>query len=673
MKLISLTMNNFRQFYGESIIEFSRYSDRSVSIIHGENGVGKTTILNALYWCFYGQILEDFEQKESLVNNYSRSMNNTATCQVEVQFEEAGLVYRIVRFYDQDKKMTRAEGFQISNGNSMPISGIDAVVRRIIPIDMAPYFFFHGEGLNHLGKGQNRAGAIRAILGFNHGDTAMRALQSIKLKWQKQSDKLGRLDQQARESIEQEILAQENFNEANEKHEKAKVNLTVVEEQLAAINEELATIKVQNIDKLNEKRQKIESRQRSIPRELEELQEQRVRHISRYGWSIFGHSFLVDGAEKLSQYRSSRKIPAEFNDIFVQSLLNHGVCICGTELKVESHARQMVEAMLAGASTSDQEDAMIKATVIADGITNLSDEYISKINQLALAEEALIKEQGDNERKLEEINEKISGVDQPRITLLETERSDLTDVATRLRDLKYLCKIDMDKARAAREEARRKKDKSVDKDKLGSYQQRLDYIDELITRAESVIREEEETARDEIQVLINDRLSKFSRKDYFAEVGYDFSFELKMQNGAPVAKSKGERALLNLAFMAALIELARTRFGAESSYFVQGTIAPFVIDAPFGELDNQYRGAVAAFLPESTEQLVVLLSSSHWGEIVEKNIRPKIGKEYILVSESTQLESDDNVKDDLVIAGATYQCAKYGMPIPKSSIEEIEL
>ena len=68
MKLRSIKINNFRQINGEQEITFSSADDKNVTVIHGKNGSGKTTILNAFKWCFYGQT--DFETStDNILNN----------------------------------------------------------------------------------------------------------------------------------------------------------------------------------------------------------------------------------------------------------------------------------------------------------------------------------------------------------------------------------------------------------------------------------------------------------------------------------------------------------------------------------------------------------------------------------------------------------------------------
>ena len=55
MILERLVLDNFRQFKGRQEIVFSDLKERNVTIVHAENGFGKTTILKALLWALYGR------------------------------------------------------------------------------------------------------------------------------------------------------------------------------------------------------------------------------------------------------------------------------------------------------------------------------------------------------------------------------------------------------------------------------------------------------------------------------------------------------------------------------------------------------------------------------------------------------------------------------------------
>ena len=58
MKLYKLTLNNFYRYYGEQKIVFSTEKDKNITVLRGENGTGKTTLLNAFYWVMYGDVIK---------------------------------------------------------------------------------------------------------------------------------------------------------------------------------------------------------------------------------------------------------------------------------------------------------------------------------------------------------------------------------------------------------------------------------------------------------------------------------------------------------------------------------------------------------------------------------------------------------------------------------------
>lgn len=65
-------------------LSFQR-TEKNVTLIHAENGVGKTTILNSILWCFYDKFTADFEKQEELVN-LDATKEGITTCDVEVEF-----------------------------------------------------------------------------------------------------------------------------------------------------------------------------------------------------------------------------------------------------------------------------------------------------------------------------------------------------------------------------------------------------------------------------------------------------------------------------------------------------------------------------------------------------------------------------------------------------------
>jgi DNA sulfur modification protein DndD len=69
MKLKAITLQNCRQFYGTQSLDFSLDPVKNVTLIHAENGVGKTNLINSFFWALYGKTSVPFEQSHLIINN----------------------------------------------------------------------------------------------------------------------------------------------------------------------------------------------------------------------------------------------------------------------------------------------------------------------------------------------------------------------------------------------------------------------------------------------------------------------------------------------------------------------------------------------------------------------------------------------------------------------------
>ena len=75
MKIFEVEIENYRQYKGTNSISFSIDPEKNFTIIEGDNGGGKSNLMNAINWCLYGD--EMFKSK----NNEGREIVNELALQ----------------------------------------------------------------------------------------------------------------------------------------------------------------------------------------------------------------------------------------------------------------------------------------------------------------------------------------------------------------------------------------------------------------------------------------------------------------------------------------------------------------------------------------------------------------------------------------------------------------
>ena len=151
----------------------------------------------------------------------------------------------------------------------------------------------------------------------------------------------------------------------------------------------------------------------------------------------------------------------------------------------------------------------------------------------------------------------------------------------------------------------------------------------------------EEKIRLHIVDKVNSMMKSFSRHAYeIRATPGDFSIQLVTSDGKSVGQGDGLNLLLNLSITAALIEFVKENQKVRDPLLASATVAPLVIDAPFGVLDDSYRNVVVSSLPQHAEQVMFFVSSSQWKEEMDSVIKPRVGAEYCLILESRSPQGD---------------------------------
>jgi DNA sulfur modification protein DndD len=648
---MKLKMCNFRQFYGDNLLEFSTDEEKNITLIHGENGVGKTTILNAILWCLFEKLTEDFEGKKELINKVAEKEGKNS-CRVEVEFEHEGKQYHVQRRLDSGQIQFKVH-LVLDDGDYEPLKSGKAFINSVLPEDMAEYFFFHGEGITSISESASGAKfrrAIRSILGFTFAEKAIEDLRWVQVAVGKELSK----NEKAGKSVARDLNALSSLRQVNlgaeaeiNKHEEELRNLTSEYDNLVKLINESGHEKAKEFQtRLSKAQQEKTAREK----ELLLVNDERMRLIEHYGWALFGHDLASKAIDFIDEEQLKGRIPAPYDEVLVHDCINDESCICGRELKEGTKPYEHILSLLQTANTAVISQRLTKARALGEKVKGQAQEFLLQTSRLETRLEGLHADIGSLEDEVSFLDQQQKSIDEKSIKALVASKNEVQrnrdDVLTRKRQLERTTKTNEDQIRVL--------DRGVKKQASGNEKEillssRNDVLTEMIDRCRRRLDAFEDSARSSMAGSVNSILENFSRKDYSIKVSKDFDFELCDKNGDLVRKSKGENLLLNLAFVSGLIDQAQKRVNASGDFLISGATAPFVIDAPFGELDETYKQTTAAFLPERSEQLVLLLSSSHWKGTVDEVVRSKIGKEYVLVSK--RQDSKGNKPEDIIQIG----------------------
>lgn len=673
MLLTKLKLYNFRQFYDVNTeIDFSTDIEKNITVIHGENGVGKTTILNAILWCLYEKTTIDFEHPEELICLQSIK-EGVKSCRVELYFEYNDEQYFAQRNFQNTSQIT-FKLFKITHGNSVTVNNPKALINTILPVDMAEYFFFHGEGVSNINTG--RSGdkfkrAIQDILGFRLAETAVEDLKDINKKWTKELAGLQNLSQEQSDLIKKKIShegkVEQIENELLALDSDREMNANNLEEILIRLrnssNEDAQKIQKQ-VDNLVIKNKDINTKIHTAKAEKQNL-------IKKYGFIVFGQKLANQALDFIDEKSLEGKLPAPYDELLVKDLINRGSCICGRPLKNGTDEFSKVTSLMETADNAIIKNKLFKARGAASNIKGRLNDFLVELKKIEIRLLELDAEKGDIETSLKEKNNALKEIDVEEVKKDESLK-DIFNSKLRLCDQNIGAKkatLSVLKNELLIIELKIKSFGSENSRILGLTDHQS-FAESLIKLCQSKLDQYEKDSKKTIASIVNQTLQTFSRKDFTVKVSDDFSFYLVREDGKRAAKSKGENLLLNLSFVSALIEFAQLRSNASGDFFVSGTTAPFVIDAPFGELDNTYKRATAEFLPQRSRQLIFLLSSSHWTGAVDETIRDKVGSEYVLISSKTSAQNG-KPEDKIVIGEKEYIQSLYNQDKNATFIERV--
>ena len=701
MKVFWMRLVNYRQYRGENLIEFSTSEDEPITIIQGTTGAGKTTILNAMYWCLYGEEPSYHESAEGVapICNRAAMADSKATVEmsVELAFGETEPKYffkRKLMVWNLDKAEPSREVIRESlpvskseretviylNDNLRGTVNYDAwtkerrgdvfteapdyLVDNILPHELAFVFFFNGEELKEFFQKKNKFGqALEDISQITLVKRAIDQLESVETDLRRQASK-GSVNTETRNEGLAQIEKALNDKRANK--QRLEGELGDLNKRLDQIDSELKALNIDRVTHLVESRNDAVRRGSELAKDYQVLCDERNKLLLETAPPVYLGKQVAFTLSKISEFDQRGKLPPPIRTVFLRDLLEKGSCICGRSIAEHdaSDARKHIQKLLEE-ETSDEAvsfkalDGRFKLEAILDasreGITSL----VALGEKIADKEAAMI--QADEKAKsvskeltqyespgasAEDLTEKVRSLQSIRSEVEKAKTDALSEIGGDKRDLERLENGLKDQKRALDKELSKNAKNAVVKDRWEFAKRSLDLLtkirDDMVAEVRSEIQKAADSHFREL-VWKTTNLEKKAGEQSLIDPGKLQQVRIGEDNEISVITKDGENWIMSLSQgetqTLAYSFISALKEGAK-------VVFPMVVDTPLGILDEgPPRELFAELLPDFVEdtQLIFLMTSAEYTPAVKKILAEKVGRTYRL--EYRPEESATKVKE----------------------------
>ena len=669
MILLKLVICNFRSFYGTQTVNFSRPGERAVTVIHGENGGGKTNFLNAIYWCLTGKFTARLQNPSGLINRAAWDESKNPQCYVALRFEHEDIEYQATRtLFGQKSELVVV---RIDSDAPRTIDRAEVFIDKIIPSALSKWFFFDAEAIGELelSGSENFKQSLRRILGFELVDSLKDDLDTCLN--QKQAALARVVNSKSLDEIKRQI---DNLS-ALIPSQKSKVE--ELEQASAAADAHLEKLdkklrELPSSKPLMHQRSQLEQRRKNVFAELKEARESVLAQLAKGTPAILMLGDAKQIKDLLIVKENSGRLPAPYSEQLVEDLLHKAECLCGRPLCAGSIEYDKISSLKKKGSNSEFNNRIRNIQFAVKEIEGASASHEDELYRLEQRVQAKEIELGEIDEDLKRIRKELDGINEDQVSEIEKERR---EVFTRAKEfsgelkllLTYLSNNQKNLADLNLRFEKESQKLGVG-DAIKKEIRKIKTIKDYLTES---LRQQEIRALNILQIELNRVLDLYLTKHFKAKIDpRRYRVDLLDQSDRPVGDSTGEGQVLRFAFITAVVALAGRKTQEKIEFLAEPTLAPLVLDAPFSALDPEYQSSVARNLAANTTQLVLLLSSAGWGQEIEKVLTPHVGGRYLLVSRQAGDRGDKPIKK-LNVAGQSFQMNEYNAERDETSIREV--
>lgn len=642
MQIDYLLMKNFRQ-YADTKIEFARSKESNFTVIEGENGAGKTNILNAITWCLYGNENHIDTKYGGLPRVHIPAFEQTKNEPVEVVVE--------IQLIDSDgnkRKITRKQIFrkldearvvespallsymwQEERDWKGPSIDSDAqyVINNLIPESLEEYFFFDGERMDLYFREKSHKEIKEAVFQISQLEMLdvvidhLGARRSILVKAAKGlSPKVKELQEKI--EIYQRSQRPDSEELASKLQEKEKK-----EQEERGIIEKLRKSSYEHIRELQKRRDELEEELKGLTRDIKALEDSQLQFLHSKMPSLFCYNALTLTGKLIQNQKEAGQIPPLIQGVFIKGLLQKNRCICGSDLSKKDEysiqRRKKVESLLEEKELSSISAELIETNLRTidllqgiEGFKERSIEISKKINELKENKKPKI-------ANLERLADELKNSDIEAVSKLEEDRQKVSyekeEIVGRIAVLRNTIERRDAQIRQFQKDLN---DELQEENKFNFLASQLSVCNEAAEAADYVKTTIMFEVKNEIEKQTSQQfLSLIWKKGTYKGVKIDDDYNISVPHVSGReglgTLSAGERQVCALSFMAALNN-------------VSGFDVPLIIDTPLGRISNEPTKNIAENLPKylKGKQVTLLVTDKEFSKEVQESLSNKIGKTY---------------------------------------------
>lgn len=614
-------------YKGEVQLKFPTDETRNTLIVFGDNMRGKTSLLNAIRWVFYGYAYGRHLRQIPLhlMPNREAAAAGDWKMEARIEFEANGSQYDLRRIVEKKPfvaKPEKAEDFTTElhlqkDGAAIPAYEIDIEINKFAPEQVSRFFLFDGELLQEYeelliegsDQGKKIKEAIEQALGvpaLTNGRVDLYTILKRSQKLQEQeAAKIKGMEgvaERQREWFVKRESFENDLTELKTRFNKIKGDRIEIEDDLEKY-EAVFRQKVE-LDQHTKRRDEIDQEIKLKLNIRLELAGKAWRDLLSPKLKLKRDLLAKEQSQLIKQLNARIQLQTRLEQLL--DFLNKAICpTCKQPMEAEKRGAAETDLSSLKAEIANLEDSSEKLTTVSSQLQNITkligEESADRIQDTDRDLAKLEIELSRIENRIEDIKEEIKGYDTEDIIKKRKYRDALQKDESRLSiDVENRESKILEADRELKALSQRMSDDESKMSTRGTQMASLSQsLHETFTKSIDELRS---ALRQKVQTKASEAFKLMSTQQAYQglQINENYGLTILDNNGEEVpVRSAGAEQIVALSLIDGLSRSGRAA-------------GPVVMDTPFGRLDMKHRKNILSYLPKSASQLILFV---HDGEI----------------------------------------------------------